>query len=185
LLSATVAFAARDGHKLTILDDPYTHLKTAVLSGIPTDACKGDPSLAFGADVVTILIGASQDKDGGVNYWFTTETSLHYQPLHVLAGGKVSVLIDGKPTEFFTPVGSTYSRYDSPFGPQQVETDNFKISRADIEKISHASSLQFRVEGSQRTLQRCATQKHLIAGAELLGKLPELENRSAATTSPQ
>ncbi len=55
------------------------------------------------------------------------------------------MLIDGKAGEFFTPVGSTFNRYDGPFGPQQVETDTFKVTRADIENISHASSLQFRL----------------------------------------
>lgn len=173
------ANAARDGHKLVIQTDPYTHLKTAALTGIPTEACKGDPSLALGGDVVSIILGASQDKDGTVNYWFTTETFLRNSPLLLVQGGRLNVLIDGKEAEFTTPNGSSIQRYPSPFGGSLVETITFKIGEKDLEDISHASLLQFRVEG-HRNIQRCASKKNLSHGQELIEKLPELEKRDQA-----
>ena len=150
--------------------DPYTGLSTLLLE-VPTHTCPGDPSVGPHDPTVHLLFSASQ-TGGAVSYFITPELD-HGSVFSIRIKGTMDTLIDGSVSSFNTPTGSSVvTNYD---GDRSYlhETIPFLVSQADMAKLTHAESFQFRINGTHQSLQRCIDAKGLRDLAEFLSASSE------------
>lgn len=140
---------------LTEQIDPSTNLKTLTLSGIATHPCPGDPSPGPDAADVHVLISANQRTDGLIFYYFTADVT-HGPVLNIARGQKMQIQLDNTPGTYRTINGTRLSYSPDASGQSiQHETVAFHIHQTDLIALSKASTMEFRLEGSNSAVHRC------------------------------
>lgn len=147
--------------------DPYTGLRTLFLE-VGTRTCTGDPSPGLHDPEVHLLLSAAENKDHTVAYFITPELDHAGYSLSLRKKDTMDTLIDGVPSTFITPSGSTTTNLYSGDRSYLHETIPFSVSQDYLAKLGSTDWFQFRVNGSRYEVQRCIDAKHLRDVAEFV-----------------
>jgi hypothetical protein len=147
--------------------DPYSNLRTLFLE-VSTRNCPGDPSLGPHDAEVYLLLSATEDKNHQVHYFLTPELDHGSNTLNVRKNGTMNVLINGIPSLLNDSLGSTVVTNYADGRSYLHETVPFAVDVNQLDELSKTDLLQFRINGSRQSIQRCTDAKHLRDVAEFL-----------------
>jgi hypothetical protein len=149
--------------------DPYTGLRKLFLGDIQTRGCSDDPPVGYHDGDVRLIVSAFEQKDRHTEYFLSAEIS-EGPILNVRTNDRMDSRMDEGIGYFVAPIGSTVNHVYEKFGNRSFnrEVAMFRVTRENLEFLSHANVFQFRVNGPQRSIQRCTDAKHLHDLAEFL-----------------
>jgi hypothetical protein len=157
-LLLTPLLGARASRHIHETVDPYSGEKTLTLD-VDTRGCHDDPSTPT---QVKLLISATERAPHDVVYNLTTD--LAYGPtIHPDKIGIMDTLIDGLPAQLqqAAPKSKWREHNAARRGHHMREMIPYDVSLEYLDSLAVAKQFQFRINGQDLSLQRCASARQL------------------------
>ena len=161
LLTTAPSLGARGSKHIHEDVDPYTGLRTLTLD-VDTRGCLDDSSPGSTKTRVKLLITATELGAHDIVYTLTTDLS-YGSVIHPGKNGSMDTLVDGLPGQLFpSDAKIKWSERNALSGRRHMrETIPFALSFAYLDTLAEAKMFQFRINGQDHRLQRCATGRDL------------------------
>jgi hypothetical protein len=161
LTMTTSPLGARESKHIHEEVDPYTGLRTLTLD-VDTRGCPDDSAPGSTSTRVKLLITATELGAHDVVYTLTTDLA-YGRVIHPGKNGSMDTLVDGLAGQLFPVDAKTKWSERNAFSHHRHmrETIPFGLSLPYLDTLAEAKMFQFRINGQDHFVQRCATGRDL------------------------